>query len=215
VTAEVLGVLRADPPQREVGSRGPSAFEPEQRATESERRSPAEEYFTTWSTADGAGTKIRRDITLVDQNGKSLQFYTDLLKDHNVVIHTFFSTCKGACPRMFGTMSKLQHRLGDRVGKDVLLISITVDPTTDTPEKLRTYAAQLRARAGWSLLTGRPEDVLDVVRKLHPQFVAKDTHSTRFFVGNLRTNIWAKPDVAASGDDQIIEAAERIWDENP
>ena len=175
--------------------------------------SPAEEYFTTWTVTgeDGRPKTVRRDIVLTDQDDTPRRFYADLLKDRNVAIHAFFSTCTGACPRMFGTASKLQSRLGDRLGKDASLISLTVDPAVDTPDRIRTYAAGLHARPGWYFLTGAPADVELVVRKLHPEFTAKASHSTRFFIGNLRDHLWAKPDVASRNDSEIVDAAERIW----
>jgi protein SCO1/2 len=142
-----------------------------------------------------------------------VRFYADVLRDKNVVINLFFADCRGACPRMAGTMGKIRDRLGDRVGKDVFLVSLTVDPDADTPASLKAFAEGLKAPPGWSFLSGPRADVEAVVRKLHPQFAAKDAHSTCFFIGNLRSNTWARPDVASHGDDQIIEAAERIWGE--
>src|SRR5665213_1268842 len=83
--------------------------------------SAAQQYFT--------------DVRLVTQDGHSVRLYSDLLKDKVVVINTFFGTCTGSCPRMASTLSALQERLGDRLGKDVFLLSISVDPENDTPQK--------------------------------------------------------------------------------
>ena len=77
-----------------------------------------------------------------------------------------FTTCTGACPVMSGTMAKIQDHLGDRVGKDVRLISISVDPVNDTPAKLKEYAARFHARPGWYFLTGSKENVEAALRKL-------------------------------------------------
>jgi cytochrome oxidase Cu insertion factor (SCO1/SenC/PrrC family) len=175
--------------------------------------SPAEEYFTTWTVTgdDGLPKTVRRDIVLTDQDGTPRRFYADLLKDRKVAIHAFFSSCTGACPRMFGTASKIQALLGDRLGEDAFIISLTVDPSVDTPDRLRSYATGLHARPGWFFLTGAPADVELVVRKLHPEFTAKESHSTRFFIGNLRDHLWAKPDIASRNDSEILAAAERIW----
>lgn len=88
--------------------------------------SPAHKYFT--------------DTELITQDGKTVRFYTDVLKSKVVVINCFFATCQGSCPVMSRTFSKLQQMLDQRAVKDVVFVSITVDPELDTPERLKKYA---------------------------------------------------------------------------
>ena len=71
--------------------------------------------------------------SLTNQNGEKMRLYSDLLKDRVVVIHSFFSTCPGSCVPLIRNMQKLQTALGDKVGKDVYLMSVSVDPMMDTP----------------------------------------------------------------------------------
>src|SRR6185437_12759218 len=80
-------------------------------------RSPAEKYFS--------------DVELIDQDGNKLSLYTDVLKNKIVAINTFFTTCTSICPPMNRNFEKMQDALGDRLGKDVFLVSISVDPETD------------------------------------------------------------------------------------
>ncbi len=80
-----------------------------------------------------AGDHYLANLSLVDQNGKRVDLYDDLIKNHTVVINSFFASCTGSCPVMARTFLHLQNKLGDRVGKDVTLVSITVDPEIDTP----------------------------------------------------------------------------------
>jgi protein SCO1/2 len=138
----------------------------------------AREYFT--------------DVRLVTQDGNSVRLYSDLLKDKVVVVNTFFGTCTGSCPRMSLTLSGLQERLGDRLGKDVYLLSFSVDPENDTPEKLKAYAAEFHARPGWFFLTGSKENVQFALAKLGPQIARREDHSTVFMVGNNKTGLWKK-----------------------
>ena len=149
-----------------------------QKASEQPAESPAHQYFT--------------DVRLVTQDGHSVRLYSDLLKDKVVVINTFFGTCTGSCPRMASTLSALQERLGDRLGKDVFLLSISVDPENDTPAKLKEYAAQFHARPGWLFLTGSKENIQFALGKLGPQIAHREDHSTLFMVGNNRTGLWKK-----------------------
>jgi protein SCO1/2 len=55
----------------------------------------------------------------------------------------------------------LQERLGERLGKEVMLLSVTIDPRRDTPEVLKSYAQRYQANlTGWKFLTGSTRDIL-------------------------------------------------------
>ena len=94
-------------------------------------RSPAEKYFS--------------DVELLNQDGQTMRFYSDVLKDRVVVINTFFTTCTGSCPPMNRNLEKVQEALGDRLGKDAFLVSMSVDPETDTPVRLKEYSRRFHA----------------------------------------------------------------------
>ncbi len=141
-------------------------------------KSPARNYFT--------------DTVLLNQDGKEVRFYTDLIHGKVVVINVFFTTCNGSCLVMNNTLAKIQDHLGDRFGKDVHLITITVDPANDTPAKLHAYATKFKARPGWHFLTGEPAKVNHVLHKLGQFVDNKETHSSILFMGNDRTGLWKK-----------------------
>src|SRR5947209_11817565 len=87
--------------------------------------SPAQKYFT--------------DVEMVNQDGQTMRLYSDVLKGKVVIINPFFATCTSVCPAMTRNLELLQESLGDALGKRVFIISITVDPATDTPDKLKAY----------------------------------------------------------------------------
>jgi protein SCO1 len=157
----------------------------------------AHEYFT--------------DVLLVTQNGDSVRLYSDLLQRKVVVIDTFFATCTGSCPRMSGLLAGLQERLGDQLGKDVFLLSFSVDPAIDTPEKLKQYAGQYHAKPGWLFLTGKKENVDLALSKLGPQLARKEDHTTLFIVWNGRTGLIEKvplsPTSTAESLQSVVESA--------
>jgi protein SCO1/2 len=93
---------------------------------------------------------------------------------------------------MLATDQKLQEHLGDRLGRDVHLISITVDPSHDQWESLKDYASRLKARPGWYLLTGSPENVELALGKLGQSVNRREEHSNIFIIGNERTGLWKK-----------------------
>jgi protein SCO1/2 len=147
-------------------------------AGEGELSAAAHDYFT--------------DVQLVTQNGETVRLYSDLMKGKVVVINTFFSTCTGSCPKMSGVLAGLQERLGDRLGKDVFFLSFSVDPETDTPERLKEYAEVFHAKPGWLFLTGSKENVDFALSRLGPKLARKEEHTTLFMVGNDRTGLWKK-----------------------
>ena len=103
---------------------------------------------------------------LVDQHGETVRFYDDLLHGKIVVIDAFFTTCNGICPVMGRALKAVQERYAEHLGKDLHLISITLDPEHDTPERLAEYATRFEAGDGWHFLTGTPEDVHGLLGRL-------------------------------------------------
>jgi protein SCO1/2 len=138
----------------------------------------AERYFT--------------DAVLTDQDGRSHRLYSDLMRDKTAIFQTFFTSCTGSCPVVTRALTTLQERLGDRLGKDVSILSITLDPENDTPEKLKEYAGRLRARPGWYFLTGETDTLALVRRKLGETARQPDDHSALLLAGNDRTALWKK-----------------------
>src|SRR5579864_2927578 len=147
-------------------------------AAEQGHESAAHHYFT--------------DVELIDQDGKSRRLYSDLLAGKTVVIDSFFSSCTGSCPAVAATLARLQAALGDRLGRDVVLLSLSVDPETDTPARLKEYAARLGAKPGWYFLTGSRQNVDLALRKLGQYSERKEDHTNLLIVGNERTGLWKK-----------------------
>jgi protein SCO1/2 len=163
--------------------------------SEDELSATARSYFT--------------DVRLVTQNGDSVRLYSDLLKAKVVVINAFFGTCTGSCPRMAGILAGLQDRLADHLGKDVLLLSFSVDPETDTPEKLKEYAERFHAKPGWLFLTGPQQNVDFALSRLGQKVARKEDHLTIFIVGNNKTGLWKKvfaPSTTADSLKSIVDS---------
>jgi protein SCO1/2 len=141
---------------------------------------------------DGPAHRYFTDVELTDQDGRPQRLYSDLLAGRTVVIDVFFSECTGSCPMVGATLAKLQTALGDRLGRDLYLLSISVDPRTDTPARLKEYAARFNARPGWYFLTGSKENVDLALHKLGQYVEQRDAHSNILLVGNERTGLWKK-----------------------
>jgi protein SCO1/2 len=143
------------------------------------------------------------EIPLVNQDGQTMRLYSDVLKGRVVVINAMFTQCTGACPLMSDNVAKIQDWLGDRLGKDIILVSISVDPTNDTPAKLKEYAARFKARPGWYFLTGSKENVDAALAKLGQAVEAREAHTNLFLVGNDKTGLWKKAFGLAPAKDLI------------
>jgi len=132
------------------------------------------------------------DVQLVNQDGDTMRLYSDLISGKTVIINSFFTSCTGSCPVMASAFASIQEHLGDRLGKDVILISISVDPVVDTPQRLKEYAARFHARPGWYFLTGTKANVDFALRKLGQYVEDKNDHFNIFILGNQRTGLWKK-----------------------
>jgi protein SCO1 len=140
-----------------------------------------------------------RDLVLTDQEGRTVDLYRDLMAGRVVVVQSFFTTCRAACPRTTKAFLELQERFASRLGRDLVLVSITVDQEQDTPAALRAYARQVGAHEGWRFLTGSRDEVDRVLRRFGQATPVPDGHSNLFLVGNDRTGLWKKLQGLAHG----------------
>ena len=131
-------------------------------------------------------------MELVDQDGKTVRLRELLSGDKAIVADFIFTTCTTVCPVLSGILSRMQDRIGDHLGKDVLLVSISIDPVRDTPAKLKAYAKRWKARPGWVWLTG-PKDVVEKALKGMGAYTASFTdHPPMVLVGDARTGAWTR-----------------------
>ncbi len=154
-----------------------------------DKRSEAAKYFS--------------DVELINQDGEKVRFYSDILKNKVVVINTFFTTCTSICPPMNRNFEKIQEALGDRLGKDVFLVSLTVDPATDTPPRLKDYGRRFHARPGWMFLTGTKENLDWALYKLGQYVETRDDHTSIVIIGNEPKGLWKKAFGLAKADELI------------
>lgn len=156
-----------------------------------------------------AAAKYFSDVELINQDGQKMHFYSDILKNKVVIINAFFSTCTSVCPPMNRNLEKVQEALGDRLGKDAFLVSITVDPETDTPTRLKEYSRRFHARPGWIFLTGKKENVDWALYKLGQYVETKGDHSTIIIIGNEPKGLWKKA-VGLAKSEELVRIVEDV-----
>jgi protein SCO1 len=166
-----------------VVSDGARAFQTETKRMKTPRERLAERSFP--------------NVTLTTHDGKKVKFYDDLLKDKIVLINFMYVKCEGSCPGTTANLVKVQQLLGDRVGKDIFMYSITLKPEEDTPKDLAAYAKAYKVKPGWKFLTGDPKDIELLRQKLG--FIDRDpvrdanksNHIGMLRWGNEPHTLWA------------------------
>jgi protein SCO1/2 len=160
------------------------------------------------------------NVPVVTHRGEALRFYDDLVRGKLVVVNFTYTRCDGSCPRTNANLVRVQRLLGDRVGKDVFMLSITLDPEHDTPEALARHARALGAGPGWTFVTGAKADLEALRRALgftdpDPAVDADRTqHAVVVKLGDDRTGRWAAvPGLIAP--EQIVDALRRTAREPP
>jgi protein SCO1/2 len=144
-----------------------------------------------WSTATPR-ERIRDrnlpNVELLTHEGKKVKFYDDLIKDKLVVINFMYASCEGICPTVMLNLARVHKVLGERMGKDIFFYSLTLKPEQDDPKALMEYAEMHGgSRPGWYLLTGSPQNLELLRRKLG--FTDPDPERDRDranHIGNLR-----------------------------
>jgi cytochrome oxidase Cu insertion factor (SCO1/SenC/PrrC family) len=132
------------------------------------------------------------DTRLLNQDGREVRFYTDALRGKIVLISFIYTSCTDICPILMHNLTDVQASLGDRFGKDVFFVSISVDPEDDTPEELRKYAERYGAKPGWIFLTGPKKDVDAVIRRFGEFMADFEEHSMTFVLGDVKNARWSK-----------------------
>ncbi len=172
--------------------------------------SPGESRAAASTAMDPARDAIRRrnlpNVNLVTHEGERVRFYDDLVKDKFVAINMMYTSCKTSCPLTTANLVEVHKLLGERVGRDVFMYSITLDPKVDTVAVLADYAKTFGVGKGWKFLTGKPEEIELLRRGLgftwadQEMDVNKDFHTAMVRYGNEPLMLWgAVPGMSEPG----------------
>lgn len=104
------------------------------------------------------------NVELVTHEGKKVRFYDDLVKDKIVLINFMYAECQGICPGITANLKRVQTLLGDRIGRDIFMYSLTLRPEKDTPKALKHYVEMHKIKPGWTFLTGKADEI-DLLRR--------------------------------------------------
>src|SRR5690349_21507986 len=142
------------------------------------------------------GARYIPNLPVVTQDGRTLRFYDDLIKDKVVVVSFIYTSCVDLCPLTTAKLAELRDRLGDAFARDVFFVSLTVDPERDTPARMKAFADAFQAGdgPGWRFVTGKPE----YIRLIDARFGDKSAerglsdHRNEIVIGNGTTGDWTR-----------------------
>jgi len=160
--------------------------------------------------ADAPRARILHKPAGGGQNGRELKFYDDLIKDKVVVVMFIYTSCTDICPITTSRMTQIEDKLGDAVGRDIFIISLTVDPEHDTPEKLKAYSKAFGTGPGWTFVTGKPEDIRAINYRLGERSKLISEHRNEIVLGNDATGEWQRDNVL--GDLERVTTSIREMD---
>lgn len=149
------------------------------------------------------------DTPVLTQDGEAVRFYTDLVKGKVVVINFIFTTCKSICPPLGATFGRLQTLLGDKMGRQVRLISVSVDPKTDTPERLKAWGAKFKAGPGWTLVTGKNADIAKLLKALNSYTADPAAHTPMVLIGSEAPRSWHRA-YGMAPSSALVETIEKV-----
>lgn len=149
------------------------------------------------------------DVEVLDQDGRKVRFYSDLIKDKVVVLNFFFTSCTFVCLPQGRSLAKLKAGLAERFGREVFFVSVTRDPETDTPRQLKRWGAGVGAANGWTLVTGQKGVMTKLIADFTGDSLGTHMHSSVLFIGNDRTGVWMEAEGLAPAD-EILSVINRV-----
>jgi len=136
------------------------------------------------------------NVALTTQDGKVVHFYDDLLKGKKVAINLMYTKCTSTCPLETAKLTQVKKLLGDRVGKDLFFISISIDPDHDTPQALKAYSEKFHTGDGWTFVTGDENDIKLISKKLGLSSLTdsknRDGHQPSLMLGDVDNANWMR-----------------------
>jgi protein SCO1 len=145
-------------------------------------------------TTNRWGANYFPNVPLVTQDGKTVRFYDDLIKDKAVAINFIYTSCDEVCPLETASLARAYKLLGARAGRDVFFYSISTDPARDTPAVLKAYAEKFGAT--WLFLTGRQEDIRLIGKKLgmlrERDEATNSHHAAQLMLGDQPKGQWQR-----------------------
>jgi protein SCO1 len=160
------------------------------------------------------GANYFPNVPVIDQNGRTLNFYDDVIKGKIVVISFIYTSCQDLCPLTTAKMAQLEDKLDGAVGRDLFFISMSVDPENDTPERMKAFADAFDIGPGWLFLTGKVSDIRAINYKLGDRSDRNlSDHRNEILLGNDAIGDWQRASVFGDIDSLVVSIRQMnpVW----
>jgi cytochrome oxidase Cu insertion factor (SCO1/SenC/PrrC family) len=153
------------------------------------------------------------DIEVVNQDGRHVRFNSEVVEGRIAIVTGFFTTCSSMCPITQEKLSQVAKLLGSRLGKDVVIVSVSVDPQNDTPARMKDWGEKFHIGPGWTLLTGNPAEVDTLLKSLGLSVPLPQRHQSALMVGSTASG-WVRISSWASAE-KLVKLAESMSSAKP
>ena len=133
------------------------------------------------------------DVTLVNQDGEKISLTALLNGEKPILLDFIYATCTTICPILSVGFSHFQLKLGPEADK-VQLVSISIDPDNDTPKIMREYLKRYKSQPGWDFLTGKRQDIIQVMKAFDAYVVNKMNHYPMTILHSPGSDEWVRID---------------------
>jgi protein SCO1/2 len=127
------------------------------------------------------------DIEVVNQDGRHVRFNSQVVEGRIAIVTGFFTTCSSMCPITQEKLSQVAKLLGPRLGKDVVIVSVSVDAENDTPARMKDWAEKFHTGPGWTLLSGNRTEVYTLLKSLGLFVELRQRHQSALMIGSAAT----------------------------
>jgi protein SCO1/2 len=128
------------------------------------------------------------DVEVVTHEGKTVRFYSDLVKDRAVAVNFIFTDCSTICPASGALFANLQKQSA----RGVHFISVSIDPESDTPKKLAAWSGKFRTGSSWTLVTGKKSAIDEIVKAFGTTTARPQDHQPLTIIGSDATHVWTR-----------------------
>ena len=142
------------------------------------------------------------DVQLVNQDGRHVRFNTQVVEGRIAIVTGFFTQCSSMCPITQEKLSQVAKLLGPRLGKDVVIVSVSVDADHDTPARMKDWGEKFHIGPGWALLSGNRAEVDTLLKSLGLFVPLAQRHQSALMIGSaatgwVRISSWTSPEKLA------------------
>jgi protein SCO1 len=153
------------------------------------------------------------DIEVVNQNGRHVRFNSQVVEERIAIVTGFFTACSSMCPITQEKLSQVAKLLGPRLGKDVIIVSISVDAENDTPARMKDWSEKFHIGPGWTLLSGNRAEVDTLLKSLGLFVELRQRHQSALMIGNAASG-WVRVS-SWTPSEKLVKLAESMSSAKP